>query len=97
MNGTRDVNMGTDGIDLNMKESSRSKMKETEDEHVSNAHSTKQDDDDDVLLICTAHTNEAIQIPSGRQAQEIKELINISHKTNQTYNIMNFPLPLIMF
>ena len=91
MNGAEDVNMGSDGIVLNMKESLRSKMKETEDEHVSNAHSTKQDDDDDTLPMRTVHANEAIKVPSGRQAEPIKELIDIAHKTNQTAKIMNFP------
>ena len=91
MNGAEEVNMGSDGIVLNMKESSRSKMKETEDEHVSNAHSTKQDDDDDTLPMRTVHANEAIKVPSGRQAEPIKELIDIAHNTNQTAKIMNFP------
>ena len=81
----------SDGIVLNMKESSRSKMKDTEDEHVSNAHSTKQDDDDDTLPMRTVHANEAIKVPSGRQAEPIKELVDIAHKTNQTARIMNFP------
>jgi hypothetical protein len=91
MNGVEEVNMGSDGIVLNMKESSRSKMKETEDEHVSNVHSTKQDVDDDTLPMRTVHTNEAIRVPSGRQAEPIKEFIDIAHKTNQTAKIMNFP------
>ncbi len=94
MNGAEEVNMGSDSIILNMKESSRSKMKETEDEHVSNAHSTKQDDDENTVPMCTVHANESIEIPSGRQAETIKELIDISHKTNQKAKIMNFP-PLI--
>ena len=91
MNGVEEVNMGSDGIVLNMKESSRSKMKETEDEHVSNAHSTKQDDHDDTLPMRTVHANEAIRVPTGRQAEPIKEFIDIAHKTNQTAKIMNFP------
>ena len=91
MNGAEEVNMGSDGIVLSMKESSRSKMKETEDEHVSNAHSTKQDDDDDTLPMRTAHANEATKVPSGRQATQIKELVDIAHRTNQTAKIMNFP------
>ncbi len=66
MNGTEEVNMGSDGVVLNMKESSRSKMKETEDEHVSNAHSTKQDDDDYTLPMRTVYANEEIKVPSGR-------------------------------
>ena len=66
-------------------------MKETEDEHVSNVHSTEQDVDDDTLPMHTVHENPAIRVPSGRQAEPIRELINIAHKTNQTAKIMNFP------
>ena len=91
MNSAEEVNMESDDIVLKMKESSRSKMKETENEHVSNAHSTKQDKDTDTLPMRTMHANEAIKVPSGRQASPIKELINIAHKTNQTAKIMNFP------
>ena len=91
MNGAEEVNMGSDGIVLSMKESLRSKMKETEDEHVSNAHSTKRDDDDDTLPMRTAHANEATKVPSGRQATQIKQLVDIAHRTNQTVKIMNFP------
>ena len=83
--------MVSDGIVLNMKESSRSKMKDTEDEHVSNVHSTKQDVDDDTLPMRTVHANEASRVSSGRQAEPIKEFIDIVHKTNQTAKIMNFP------
>ena len=64
-------------------------MKETEDEHVSNVHSTEQDVDDDTLPIRTVHANKAIKVPSGRQAEPIKELVDIAHKTNQTARIMN--------
>ena len=91
MNGAEEVNMGSDGIVLNMKESARSKMKETEDEHVSNVHNTKQDVDDDTLPMRTVHANQEIKVPAGRQAEPIKELIDIAHKTNQTAKIMNFP------
>ena len=91
MNGAEEVNMGSDGIVLNMKETARSKMKETEDEHVSNVHSTKQDVDDGTLPMRTVHANQEIKVPAGKQAEPINELIDIAHKTNQTAKIMNFP------
>ena len=91
MNGAEEVNMGSDGIVLNMEETARSKMKETKDEHVSNVHSTKQDVDDGTLSMRTVHTNQEIKVPAGKQAKPIKELIDIAHKTNQTAKIMNFP------
>ena len=94
MNSAEEVNMGINDIVLNMKESSRSKMKETENAHESNAHSTKQDNNDNLLLMCTVHANELIKVPPGRQAQQIKELVDITHKTNQISKNMNSP-PLI--
>ncbi len=66
-------------------------MKQLEDDNVSNAHSTKQDDNDNTLQMRTAHANEAIKVPLGRQAETIKESISIAHKTNQTSKIMNLP------
>ena len=91
MNDAEEVNMGSDGVVLNMKENARSKMKETEDEHISNVHSTKQVVDDDTLPMRTVHANQAIKVPSGRQAEPIKELVDIAHKTHQTAKILNFP------
>ena len=71
MNGAEEVNMGSDVAVLNIKESARSEMKETEDEHVSNEHSTEQDVDDDTLPMRTIHANQAIKVPSGRQVAEV--------------------------
>ena len=48
-------------------------------------------DDDAVFPMRTAHANETIKVTSGRQAKQIKELIDIAHKTDQTSKIMNFP------
>ena len=76
MNGAEEVNMGTNGIVLNMKESSRSKMKAMEDEHVSNAHSTKHDNIGNALPMCIVHVNNSIKVQSERQVQQIKELVN---------------------
>lgn len=105
MNGADEVNMGTDGVVLKMKETPKSQLKETEDEHVSNIHSARMnhkkdldnggndddDNDDDIFPMRTAHANETIKVPSGRQAKQIKELIDIAHETDQTSKIMNFP------
>ena len=49
------------------------------------------EDDDSVFPMRTAHANKTIKVPSGRQAEQIKELIDIAHKTDQTSKIMNFP------
>ena len=92
MNGADEANVASDGIVLNMKETTRSNLKETEDEHVSNVHCATQDvDDDGALPMRTVHANESVQVPSGRQAEQIKEFVDIARKTNQTSKIMNFP------
>ena len=46
---------------------------------------------DENLTMRTVHANEKITIPSGRQAEPIKRLIEIAKKTNQTAKVMNFP------
>ena len=109
MNGADEVNMGTNGIILNMKENSKSQLKDTEDEHVSNVHSAniihknfqnndndehdndKEEDDDNELTVQTVHANDKMKVPSGRQAGQIKEFIDIARETDQTSKIMNFP------
>ena len=74
-----------------MKESGRTKIKESEDEYVSKAYSTACDDGDNSLAMRTVHANETNTVPTGRQSQQIKSLIDIAHKTNQSSKIMNFP------
>ena len=104
MNGADEVNMGTNGAVLKMNENPKSQLKETEDEHVSNIHSAHMnhkdlsnggndddDDDDTVFPMRTAHANKTIKVPSGRQAKQIKELIDIAHKTDKISKIMNLP------
>ncbi len=95
MNGAKEVNMGMDGVVLEMKETSKSQQKETEDEHVSNVHSAnatheKDDDEDLALPMQTVHANKTMKVPLGRQAKQIRELIDVAHKINQTSKIMNF-------
>ena len=83
--------MGIGGVVLNMKESSRSQMKESEEEHVATAHSSTIDGNEDTLPMCMVHDNLTVTVPSGQQAKQIKELYDIAHKTKQTSKIMNFP------
>ena len=92
MNGADEANVASDGIVLTMKETTRSNLKETEDEHVSSAHRATQDTGDGgVLPVRTVHANEPVQVPSGWQAEQIKEFVDIARKTNQASKIMNFP------
>ena len=90
MKGRDEVNICSDGIILEMKESSRTTMKENEEEYVSRAHYTEEDDGD-AMVIKTVHANEKRSIPTGRQAAPIKELIDIARKTSQTSKVMKFP------
>ena len=48
------------------------------------------DDDDDVFPMRTAHANETIKVPSGRQAEQIKELIDIAHKNRPDFEDHEF-------
>ena len=91
MEDEEEVDIGRSGVVLSIKESERSKMKKSEEEHVSNAHRSEKNDDDAVLPMQTVHANDNIKVPSGRQAQQIKELADIARKTKQTSKIMNFP------
>jgi hypothetical protein len=90
MNGADEVNVGADGVVLNMKESARSKMKESEDEYVSRVHATEQHEQD-ALPMHTVHANKTNKVPTGRQAKRIKELVDIAKKTGQAEKVMNFP------
>ena len=88
MNGAKEVNMGTDGVVLEMKETSKSQLKETEDEHVSNVHSAdisheSNNYQDLALPMQTVHANKSMKVPSGRQAKPIKELIDIAQMTKK--------------
>ena len=54
MNGAKEVNVGMNSVLLEMKETSKSQLKETEDKHVFNVHSSdathEKDDDEDLAL-----------------------------------------------
>ena len=91
MEGKVEVNTGRDGVVLNMNESLHFRMKESEEEHVSSVHSSESNDNDDTLPVRTVHANNNINVPSGRQAEQIKELVDIACKTNQASKIMNPP------
>lgn len=88
--GTRsEVNICEESIKVNVKETSRSCMESTEEEHISTAHDTNPDGDH--LPISTIHANKAPLMPSGKSAEPIQELISKAHETNQSAKVMNFP------
>ena len=91
MEGKEEVNLCTEGIELDIKSTPRSKKENDEEEYVSRSHATEQDEQDDHFPIQTVHANETRRVPSGRQAEPIKELIDIAKKSNDDTKFMSFP------
>ena len=91
MEGKDEVNLCTEGIELDIKSTPRSKKENDEEEYVSRSHATEQDEQDDHFPIQTVHANETRRVPSGRQAEPIKELIDIAKKSNDDTKFMSFP------
>lgn len=91
MGESDEVNVGTDGIELEIQSRPFSVRQDEEDEFVSKAHCTAMAADDGGIEIRTVHANEKVTIPSGRQAAPIQQLVNIAKETNQTKKIRNFP------
>ncbi len=65
MAGADDMNMGSYGVVLEIKESAHTKMKESDEEFVSKAHSTANDNEDNALSMLTVHENETNAVPTG--------------------------------
>ena len=91
MNGKEEVNVGPDAVELNVKETTKSKQQSNEDEYVSTAHIPNGNSEEDSLPMRTVHANETRTVPSGRQAEPIKELVEIARNTGQTKKVMDFP------
>ncbi len=70
MAGADELNMGSDGVVLEKKESAHTKMKESKEEFVSKAHITANNDEDNALLMRTVHANETNTLPTVRQSQQ---------------------------
>ena len=68
------------------------KKENEEEKYVSKAFNTEPDDEDEDLLVHTIHANEKKRLPSGRQGQSIKELVEIAkHIYIKFSKVMNFP------
>ena len=91
MKGSNEVNVGTNGIELNILNRPFSVRQDEEEEYVSKSHSTTNATDTEGLEMRTVHANERITIPSGRQAEPIQQLVQVAKVTKQTSKIMNFP------
>ncbi len=91
MEGKAEANIATMGVQLSMVETKHSKKAQEEDEHVSASIRKNQNEDYNEMSISTVHANEKQSVPSGRQAQPIKEFIDIAKRTGQASKVMKFP------
>jgi hypothetical protein len=95
MEGEEEVSITKGGIEFDLDQTKNSKKRDEEQEHVSKSHGSADDDDSDnedmPMQMFTVHANAKQTVPSGKQAEPIKELIDIAKKTNQTSKIMKFP------
>ena len=62
------------------------------DETVSEAHSPAMEEDEkNVIEVCTMHTNETEILPKIRQADKVKEIMKAVHAANQSSKVLYFP------
>ena len=91
MKGKEEVNLGTQGVNLDIKSTPRSTKENEEEEYVSKSHDTEQGDDDGDFPVHTLHANETRRVPSGRESEPIKEFVEIAKETNQASSVLTFP------
>ena len=62
------------------------------DEKVSEAHSpTMEEDENNVIEVCSMHTNETEFLPKRDQAEKVKEIMEAFHAANQSSKVLEFP------
>jgi hypothetical protein len=62
------------------------------DEKVSEAHaSSMEEDEDNVIEVCTMHANETEILPKGEQAEKVKEIMEAALAANQSSKVVEFP------
>ena len=62
------------------------------DERVSEAHTPDMDEDEEnVIEVCTMHANETEILPKGEQAEKVKEIMEAAHAANQSSKVLEFP------
>ena len=91
MEGKEEASIATKGVDLNVTETENSKKCDEEEEYVSKSHKSGNDEKETVIDMCAVHANVKQTVPTGRQAQPIKEFIQIAKETSQSTNVMNYP------
>lgn len=96
MKGMDEANIAIEGTEMNMKHTASSKLIENEEEYISKCHAglpdeDEDDDNDGWMPLAGMHANDKSDIPSGREAQPIKELVDIAKETGQLSKVMQFP------
>lgn len=91
MNGSGEANIASQAEILSMKMSARAKILEEEEEYVSPAHKEIVDGTKYGLPMETMHANESDSVPSGDEAEMVKELMEAAKDTGQLKKMMDFP------
>jgi hypothetical protein len=92
MNGKAEANIASEAEVLHMKKmSTRTKILEEEEEYVSPAHKETVEASKYGLPMETMHANETDSVPSGNEAQMVKELIGVARESGQMKKMMDFP------
>jgi len=69
-------------------------QKETKvrDEKVYKVHTPiMEEDEENVIKVCTVHANETEILPKGEQAEKVKEIMEAAHDANQSSKVVEFP------
>ena len=67
-------------------------MKGSEEEYMSRAHNTKDEDKDKIITMWTVYAKKMNIVPTGCKKKHIKQFVDIAHNTNQSSTIMNLLL-----
>ena len=91
MKGKDESNLSTTASAINVAQSARSRLAESEKEHVSRAHELGSDHVYSDLEALAMHANASPTLPSGEAAEPINELIRIAQITGQVEKVTKFP------
>ena len=91
MKGKDESNLSTTASAINVAQTARSRLAESEKEHVSRAHELGSDRVYSDLEALAMHANASPTLPSGEAAEPINELIRIAQNTSQVEKVMKFP------
>ena len=91
MKGKDESNLSTSASAVNVAQRARSRLAETEKEHVSHAHESTSVLEHTDLDVSAMHANVSPTLPLGEASEPIKELIRIAENTGQIEKVMKFP------